>query len=282
MGKPSKETLLISSLREYIRSIRPVISNCNDKGGVGKTTVTAHEAWYAAQVLGLKTLVCDFEKHLTKLLCGNRLPDLPDYAVATDLFSEDGIKKPIYQLPDSPNLYLLPADHHMKAIDTIPMDAGIVLNPRFNIEALREQFDLIIIDTPPVTGNRQQAGILAATNAILITEMSALSIEAVSDAINISNALIDDINVNNDGLSINYPNYIVLPNKFNSRRSRHCHYLKVLKGFGISLSPAIEDREPLGIAIDNGNPVWTYSDGNSRLASKNIKSVLEFLFTGVK
>ncbi|WP_042857966.1 ParA family protein [Dickeya sp. NCPPB 3274] len=275
MGKPKKNDLA-QIIVELIKKKRPIICNTNDKGGVGKTTLAAHEAWMA-DLLGLKVLIVDFEKHLSKLMFGNLLPELPGFASATDLFRDEGIEKPIYKVPGWKNIYILPADHGMKDIDTIPMESGIVVNPLNNLQEIMEeyQFDIGIIDTPPVTGNRQQAGLLAASNVVLVTEMSALSLEAVSDAIGICNSLISNINERNPGVNMLTPKYLIVPNKFNSRRSRNQYYLDELKRSGIKLSPHIQDREPLAQAIDMGKPVWSFDDGNSRLAAKNIRAVLE-------
>ncbi|CDG97755.1 ParA family protein [Xenorhabdus bovienii] len=276
----SSVSLLHKKIVEAIRAAHPIFGNSNDKGGVGKTTVTAHEAWYLAS-LGLKVLVIDFDKHITKMFFENAIPDLSEFAYASDLFSDEGITKPIYEMPNHQNIWFLPAEHEMKGIDSRPMSSGIVVYPRFHLQSLRDDFDVIVIDTPPGEGNRQQAGLLACTHAVLVTEMGALSIGGVSDAISITNELIDNINANNPDQDMTKPSYIVIPNKFNSRRSRHKDYLAQLKQLDVNLTPCINDRETFGISTDTAIPVWKFDDGNARLAAKEVKNVLNYIFLEV-
>lgn len=274
-----KATVISEAVLKAIRSKCPVISNGNAKGGVGKTTAAAHQVWYAAE-LGLKVLAIDFDKHLTEVFTGTTTPDLPGYATASDLFTDEGITSPIYQLED--NVYFLPADHYMKDVDGIGFNEGIYKYPANHMATLREQFDLIIIDSPPSEGNRQQASLLASTTTVVTTELNKISINGVKDVLTITNQLVNFLN-NEAGSDVYLmPGCIVLPNKYDSRRKREKEFYQELLSFeGLNIAPLLPDRAPTGAAIEDGQPVWKYRDGNARTAAKEMKAVLNHIFTEV-
>ncbi|ECC3269542.1 ParA family protein [Enterobacter hormaechei] len=281
--KDSSNALVKSFISEAVlKAIRakcPVIANGNAKGGVGKTTAAAHEVWYAAE-LGLKVLAIDFDKHLTEVFTGSTTPDLPEFAAASDLFTDEGITKPIYKLEE--NIYFLPADHYMKDVDGIGFDQGIYTFPAKHMDALRKEFDLIIIDSPPSEGNRQQASLLASTTTVVTSELNKISINGVKDVLTITNQLVNYLNGQAGSDIYKMPACIVLPNKYDSRRKRDKEFYDELCSFeGLNITPLLPSRSPTGASLSDSQPVWKYRDGNGRTAAKEMKAVLNHIFNEV-
>lgn len=280
----TRKTVLKSTLsRKVIENIRkkcPVIANGNAKGGVGKTTTAAHEIWHGVD-LKLKVLAIDFDKHLTDVFFETSTPELPDYAVASDLFTSEGIQKPIYQVPGYENFYFLPADHNLKDVDGISFDQGVYEYPAQQIKTLREQFDLIIIDSPPSEGNRQQATLLSSTTTVLVSELNKISVNGVTDVLGITDSLISAINESYGYERYEMPDCIIVPNKYDSRRKRDKEFYEMLKSFDLNLTPLLPYRAPISAALSDAQPVWKYKDGNARMAAKEMKLVLDHIFTEV-
>lgn len=274
-----KVSAISDAVLKAIRAKCPVISNGNAKGGVGKTTSAAHQIWYAAE-LGLKVLGIDFDKHLTEVFTGSTTPELPGFATASDLFTEEGIESPIYQLDE--NIFFLPADHFMKDVDGIPFSDGIYTFPAKHMTALREQFDLIVIDSPPSEGNRQQASLLASTTTVVTSELNKISINGVVDVLTITSQLVNHLNSEAGDELYQMPACIVLPNKYDSRRKRDKEFYDQLLSFeGLNITPLLPYRSPTGATLSDSQPVWKYRDGNGRTAAKEMKAVLNHIFNEV-
>jgi chromosome partitioning protein len=97
------------------------------KGGTGKTTVSAHLAFLAAEQ-GSRTLLIDLDSQGnasdTVLL---EVPNLDGVRTASDLFEESEPAKPI--LNARPKLDVLPADSRLLAVERLVREALLwVLN----------------------------------------------------------------------------------------------------------------------------------------------------------
>lgn len=274
--KPSTLTksLLSQAVIKAIKSMCPVLCTGNGKGGVGKSTWAFHIAAAAAEA-GLKPIIIDMDEHMTLAATGSTHPDLPDYAFSCDLFTEEGITKPIMELEMLPGCWFLPRDSRLDEVNSTPFESGIVLYPHSHMAALREEFDLVIIDTPPGKGNLQQAAFLCADTAAMITELSQVSINGLVTAITVTETLVEALDDSNYKL----PTFIVIPNKYNSRSDNEKAQLADLKSYGVLLTNEVAVRTPIKFATDNLLPVWKIQNGNARLAGKEmkyaIKSILE-------
>ncbi|MBB6117768.1 chromosome partitioning protein [Rahnella inusitata] len=260
---------------EQIKKFHPVIANSNGKGGVGKTTFTSHEAWYCSEVLGLKTLVIDFDidMHISKVFFGEEF-DLSDYASSSDLFSNIEIAKPLLQHPDNEKLFFIPSDFDLEKIGNRDDEDDVSVFPYFHVQSLRERFDIILIDCPPGKGQYRNAGMLASNLTVLITEMSGISFSAVSSAIKITDQMVSLLNEHNPDMQFQYPAYLIVPNKFKGSRKEHRDALSDLKASQLKISTELRDFGPIETSINVRRPVWTFKDGNARSAAKNFKEVI--------
>ncbi|MEL6008254.1 ParA family protein [Citrobacter portucalensis] len=270
--KPSSLTksLLSQAVIKAIKSMCPVLCTGNGKGGVGKSTWAFHIAAAAAEA-GLKPIIIDMDEHMTLAATGSTHPDLPDYAFSCDLFTEEGITKPIMELEMLPGCWFLPRDSRLDEVNSTPFESGIVLYPHSHMAALREEFDLVIIDTPPGKGNLQQAAFLCADTAAMITELSQVSINGLVTAITVTETLVEALDDSNYKL----PTFIVIPNKYNSRSDNEKAQLADLKSYGVLLTNEVAVRTPIKFATDNLLPVWKIQNGNARLAGKEMKSAIK-------
>ena len=126
-----------------------IISFSVDKGGVGKTTCVINTAARLA-ALGKKALVVDLDQqcNLTETLLTE-----PHEQTLYDAFLAEMDGLPHYKVRD--NLFIVPASHQMFASEGLIRKAAakMGINPflvlRKLLEPLKEQFDFILLDTPP-------------------------------------------------------------------------------------------------------------------------------------
>lgn len=265
------KSLLSKAVTKAIQAKCPILCTGNGKGGVGKSTWAYHIAAAAVEA-GLKPVIIDMDEHMTLAATGSTHPDLPDYAFSCDLFTEEGITKPIMELVDVlPGCWFLPRDSRLDEVNSTPFESGIVLYPHSHMDALREMFDLVIIDTPPGKGNLQQAAFLCADTAAMITELSQVSINGLVTAITMTETLVETLNESRYRM----PSFIVIPNKYNSRSDNEKSQLAELKNYGVLLTNEVAVRTPIKFATDNLLPVWKINNGNARLAGKEMKSAIK-------
>ena len=182
-----------------------IIVNATHKGGEGKTTNSIMLAEYSALVLNLRTLIIDmdpqanFSGRYVKMeydpACkSGRIPPLhPDYEphVDKDWNGRSGIANIFYgeevvPYPTAiPNLELLPA-HSIKLQEAEAVTKNEVLEKvhlqlkRFlELDGVKENYDIIIIDTPPSKGPLTIAAIKAATHLVIPAQMEQFSIEGI-------------------------------------------------------------------------------------------------------
>lgn len=182
-----------------------IVVNATHKGGEGKTTNSIMLAEYAALILKLRTLIIDldpqanFSGRYVKMEYdpankGGKIPPYhPDYEpdVDTDWSGRSGIANIFYgeevmPYPTAiPNLELLPA-HSLKLQEAEAVTKNEVLEKvhlqlkRFlDLDDIQENYDVIIIDTPPSKGPLTIAAIKAATHLVIPAQMEQFSIEGI-------------------------------------------------------------------------------------------------------
>ncbi|MEL7434866.1 MAG: ParA family protein [Chloroflexota bacterium] len=165
-----------------------VISLLNEKGGVGKTTLSVHAAAGLA-IKGYRVLLIDADAqgHATIALGRRKEPGFYDLIVRDAPFDEvlRRIPPQRYATEQQANnmgkgdLYLVPSNVETRSISQNISDAFAVLK---RVMQLREAIDVVIFDTSP-TPSLTHASIYMATDAIVMpTKLEAWSFDGLRES----------------------------------------------------------------------------------------------------
>lgn len=144
-----------------------IISLINQKGGVGKTTTTAHIGYALATFHGARVLLLDYDaqSNLSMLFGIESSPAIAE-ALKTGELAVHEVR---------PNLWLLPS-----TTEFVQLEQWLYQNPfalRDALRGLREQFDYILIDCPPSTNIVPETALLASSDVCIITNGEPYSLQ---------------------------------------------------------------------------------------------------------
>jgi chromosome partitioning protein len=163
-----------------------VVAFVNQKGGVGKTTVTLGMA-SAARAAGQRVLVADLDPQGASTWVLGVDPDESAVSTAELLgTSRAGSAKEAVQVSAwGPEVDVLPATTRLHARET-----GTGKDPagklRLALHGVASHYDLVLLDCPPSLGNLTVNALSAADLAVIVAEPAALGlrgITAVADAV---------------------------------------------------------------------------------------------------
>lgn len=166
------------SLQKRTKEQAKVVVIENQKGGVGKTTIAYHVACFLAE-LGYRVLAIDLDPQgnlssrfisRAERINGYRsvhmfMADRPDFAPLSTSVEVDIV-------------YALDRDVELGNVER--MDLGVaMMNFGTNLEPLMEDYDYLVIDTPPAHGNKMTAASLASTHMFVPVELAAFAVTGV-------------------------------------------------------------------------------------------------------
>jgi chromosome partitioning protein len=232
----------------------------NQKGGVGKTTLAVHLAWFMVEA-GHRVLMIDVDAQ------GNATDTLNRYAgpaTAADLF------KPAAKViaADDGGITLATADSSLTDVDR--GSAGAVMTLQQNLAAAAEMFDVCVIDTPPSLGLRSVACLVAATHVLAPIYLEDYSVKGVK-------GLMQTV----IGVQRRYgredTKFLgLLPSNFNTKSPRQrTHLEQLLREAGKYVFPGqIVARDGYAEAVAERVPVWSLKRRSAQEAGREIRAVL--------
>src|SRR5699024_60406 len=169
-----------------------VISFGLQKGGVSKTTTTGIMAYLLSQNKKVLAVDMDSQGNLTELLTGQSANNFFDHSVFEAIAYKDP-KKYIYELNDS--LHVLPANNFLalfpkwiykeklpfteKGQISVPYRGTEIEQLKLTIDMIREQYDFILIDTPPALSEQTSNALYASDYVVVLCEASTFCYSAI-------------------------------------------------------------------------------------------------------
>lgn len=233
------------------------------KGGTGKTTIVSHLALNARQK-NLSVLVVDMDAQGNISAFFNI--DSANKG-SSDLFIND--KKPEIQHIEKSDIDLLPADEGLFGIERIPFSETQTF--RKNLRNIAENYDLVVIDTPPTMGFAMLAPLIASDFVISPVIPDAYSIRGIRSLFSKVKAVKSKQNP-----SLKFLGLII--NRWNSRNKQQC---EMVKKYQVSLkgniiSQPLGDRSAIANAAYESKAVWDQAkSGASRIAAKEMQNVMQ-------
>jgi cellulose biosynthesis protein BcsQ len=154
----------------------------NQKGGVGKTTVTLGLASAAAQA-GHRVLVVDLDPQASATWVLGIDPDDADLTTA-EVLGRTKASHAIVESAWSPFIDVLPSSHRLQA-----NEHGVPSRLRTALAEVSDDYTAVLLDCPPSLGNLTTSGLTAAQHAIIVVEPSALGLRGIAGVADV----IDDV-----------------------------------------------------------------------------------------
>jgi chromosome partitioning protein len=225
-----------------------IITVVNQKGGVGKTTVTCNLA-FAAVDAGLDVLVMDFDTQGNTSQILMRDPQVHKRRGGVEQYWDDR-REPLdvapSETPYGAHLKLVHGHQHLDVIDKKDdvMEKAVALREQIR----RLPYDRIIIDTPPSIGPRQIAPMLWSDVLLVPVEPTQLAMSGLP-------ALIDtvvSVKRVNRGLQVLY-----VVNRFKHASNEQKRMLAALREkFGAAIIAELPDRVAVADSLAEGRPAW--------------------------
>jgi chromosome partitioning protein len=237
----------------------------NQKGGVGKSTLAVLYACWLADVQRHSVCVIDLDAQANSSKSLSRCSAI---AQAVELFDRDlgAIASPVAQ-----TIALVPGSRKLADVELAKADLVIPLF-RSNVMRLAQDFDSVVIDTPPALGLRMSAALMAGDAVACPIELEEYSIDGVADMLRTV-----------FGVRRRYNPQLrlaaILLNRFNPHSLRQKAAMQDLAlNFREFVIPArISIRSSIPEALAAGVPVWRLPKSAAREASLEVMRVFELL-----
>ena len=283
-----------------------VIVNATHKGGEGKTTTSINIAEYASLILGKRVLAIDLDPQANfsgryipieyDPACeGGKIPAIhPDYDPAIDIdwdgrssianifYGEEAVPYPT----TIPNLELLPAhSNKLQEAEAVTKNevlekVHLQLKAFINFPDVQDNYDLIIIDTPPSKGPLTIAAIKAASHILIPSQMEQFSIEGIYGMLQLWKQ--ETYARNNDN-----PIHLIgiLPNQVRDIKL-HYQFLEILKKMdGISnyVIPHLIKKRAIytEILVENASPKSIFELPENHIARKELETACQYIMEKV-
>ena len=233
----------------------------NQKGGVGKTAVACHLAYYLRDE-GHKVLFVDLDPQAN---ASSTLQESACSIPTSALFDE---MRP--NLTAGDGITLVAADPPL--VDIERADAAVVSHFRANMAALADQFDFAVIDTGPGKGLRMVAALVVADFALAPIELEAFSIQGITNMLETIFGVRERYNPVLTFLGM-------LPSRFNSHSPAQKDNLReLLESYAhMMIRAKITTRSAVAEALAAGRPVWEIGKTSARPAGKEMRQAFDLI-----
>lgn len=158
-----------------------ILAITNQKGGVGKTTTAINLAAGLAQK-GHSTVLVDLDPQANSSMSFVDSHELPEniFHVLTD--GDLGIDSILHPAEKVENLWIAPSGLALAKIEAKllgELDAHYRLKDR--LDPIRQEFDSIVLDTPPTLGLITVNALVAATHVLIPIQSSYFALEGTDD-----------------------------------------------------------------------------------------------------
>jgi chromosome partitioning protein len=154
-----------------------VVSFVNQKGGVGKTSVTLGMA-SAALVAGHRVLVLDLDPQASSTWILGLEPGNAGGSIleASRLARRGAVAELAVESGWAPEVHIVPGDPAMHGEE----DLGLVRRLRKSMAGIGDEYDIVLIDTAPSLGALTTAALAVSTHVVMVAEPAALSLRGVA------------------------------------------------------------------------------------------------------
>lgn len=246
-----------------------IVVYINEKGGVGKSGLSAHNSWYfAAQGYRVGHVDLDSQRNSSYTLSAHEAEGITSSA----LFDAT----PLPSFAANPDLTLIAADKKLILVDRAELSS--IANFLRNLKAFEDKFDVLIIDTAPGKSLRTTAALFAADYVVAPVQVESYSVLGTKE-------LLQDILGVQQRRAQNNAGELVflgmLPNLVNNTSPMHRDNLKLMvTNYAKYMLPCkVSNRTSFGEALAAKKPVWTIEKSAAREAAKEIKHAMETIQT---
>jgi chromosome partitioning protein len=237
-----------------------VITIANNKGGVGKTMTTYQLACYLASK-GNRVLAVDLDSqgNLSSTLGVNVQRTLiPEWLIG-DVEVEDVIVKAEGKHDFYENLSVIPSSRHMANLakllilseNEVRRTAGRKERlMRLRLNSVKDDFDYVVIDTPPMLGDELIMSLVASDLILIPTQAQDYSIDGLEELLDTFEIIKES---ENPGLE-----FSIIPSMVNNRRKIEQSRLEELAQ-SFKVAPPIRNLVDMQESISLKKPIFLYN-----------------------